>query len=123
MSLRAAFMSKGWRRSVEGLDGADARTRRELATAAIALAVAMMTLAPAVMATDRHDERRWVGTWSASPQLVAAPIQINGQTVRQIVHTSVGGAHVRVRFSNATQSNASSIPTIRAACLASAALR
>ena len=43
----------------------------------------------------------WVGTWSASPQAVAAPIQINGQTVRQIVHTSLGGERVRVRFSNA----------------------
>ena len=43
----------------------------------------------------------WVGTWSASPQGVAAPIQINGQTVRQIVHTSLGGERVRVRLSNA----------------------
>ena len=38
---------------------------------------------------------------AASPQAVAAPIQINGQTVRQIVHTSLGGERVRVRFSNA----------------------
>ena len=44
---------------------------------------------------------RWVGTWSASPQAVVAPIQINGQTVRQIVHTSLGGGRVRVRLSNA----------------------
>ena len=51
--------------------------------------------------TERHDDAHWVGTWSASPQGVAAPIQINGQTVRQIVHTSLGGERVRVRFSNA----------------------
>ena len=58
-------------------------------------------IAPAVIAKDRHDDGTWVGTWSASPQTVAAPIQINGQTVRQIVHTSLGGERVRVRFSNA----------------------
>ncbi len=44
---------------------------------------------------------RWVGTWSSSPQAVVAPIQISGQTVRQIVHTSIGGGRVRVRLSNA----------------------
>ena len=59
--------------------------------------------APAVASrTDRHsDNGHWVGTWSASPQAAAAPIQINGQTVRQIVHTSLGGERVRVRLSNA----------------------
>jgi hypothetical protein len=33
--------------------------------------------------------------------VVTAPVQLNGQTVRQIVHTSLGGDRVRVRFSNA----------------------
>ena len=65
------------------------------------LALAGIALAPAVIAKDRHDDGHWVGTWSASPQPVAAPIQINGQTVRQIVHTSLGGERVRVRLSNA----------------------
>ena len=65
------------------------------------IGLAGIALAPAVIAKDRHDDARWVGTWSASPQAVAAPIQINGQTVRQIVHTSIGGERVRVRFSNA----------------------
>ena len=60
-----------------------------------------IALTPAVIAKDRHDDAHWVGTWSASPQAVAAPIQINGQTVRQIVHTSLGGERVRVRLSNA----------------------
>jgi lysophospholipase L1-like esterase len=46
------------------------------------------------------------GTWSASPQAVAAPIHINGQTVRQVVHTSLGGERVRVRLSNAYGSSA-----------------
>src|SRR6266851_3754817 len=76
--------------------------RRSLATAAATLlTLAAMVLAPAAIAQDRHDDGHWVGTWSASPQAIAAPIQINGQTVRQIVHTSLGGQRVRVRFSNA----------------------
>jgi hypothetical protein len=75
--------------------------RRSLSTVvATVLALAVLALAP-VIADRQHDDSRWIGTWSASPQQVAAPIQINGQTVRQIVHTSVGGTRMRVRLSNA----------------------
>jgi len=75
---------------------------RSLATAAaMLLALSAIVFATSVIATERRDDGPWVGTWSASPQGVAAPIQINGQTVRQIVHTSLGGDRVRVRFSNA----------------------
>jgi len=78
------------------------RSKRSFATAvAAALAVAGLVLTTIVTAEHREEDGRWVGTWSASPQRTAAPIQINGQTVRQTVHTSVGGERVRVRFSNA----------------------
>jgi len=82
---------------------ADVRSRRRsLATgAAILLALSAIVFTTSVIATERRDDAHWVGTWSASPQGVAAPIQINGQTVRQIVHTTLGGERVRVRFSNA----------------------
>ena len=69
--------------------------------AAAVLVLGAIALGPATFAEDRHDDGHWVGTWSASPQPVAAPVQINGQTLRQIVHTSLGGRRVRVRFSNA----------------------
>ena len=68
--------------------------------AAAVLVLAGLVLAPTVIANERHDAAQWVGTWSASP-LAAAPVQINGQTLRQIVHTSIGGPRVRVRLSNA----------------------
>ena len=42
-----------------------------------------------------------MGTWSASPEAANAPIHFNGQTIRQIVHTSLSGDRVRVRLSNA----------------------
>ena len=66
---------------------------------------------PAILATALlgfsaradHDRDHWVGTWSASMQ---APIpgspaaSFENVTLRQIVHTSIGGGLVRVRFSN-----------------------
>ena len=104
MSSVMQFLSKLRGRAMRGAGAVSGVRigRRSLATAAAtALALAAMVLAPAVMAKDRHDDDHWVGTWSASPQAVAAPVQINGQTVRQIVHTSLGGQRVRVRLSNA----------------------
>src|SRR5256885_10771809 len=54
----------------------------------------------------------WVDTWVSMPQLTEpgnmppAPFTQNNlvladSTVRQTIHTSVGGQHVRLRFSNA----------------------
>jgi len=81
----------------------DTRTRPTLRlVTGMAAALAVVSLVLTTMVTAEHLENaRWVGTWSASPQPAAAPVQINGQTLRQIVHTSVGGERVRVRFSNA----------------------
>ena len=76
------------------------KRRPTFMTAATVLALVALVLAPLAMAKDEH-QGRWVGTWSASPQAADAPIQINGQTVRQVVHTSVGGQDVRIRLSNA----------------------
>ena len=51
----------------------------------------------------------WVGTWGASPspqlaekaQMVAGNLIFENQTIREIVHTSIGGSAIRVRLSNA----------------------
>jgi lysophospholipase L1-like esterase len=40
----------------------------------------------------------WTGTWAAAPQACGG---VAGQTVRSIVHTSIGGSAARVRISNA----------------------
>ena len=69
--------------------------------AGMVLAIAGMAIAPATMARDASDPTHWVGTWNASPQAAFHPVEFNGQTVRQIVHVSIGGTRVRVRFSNA----------------------
>jgi lysophospholipase L1-like esterase len=41
----------------------------------------------------------WLGTWAASPQSDGSTF--SDKTLRQIVHTSIGGASVRIRLSNA----------------------
>lgn len=54
-------------------------------------------------------QTHWVGTWAASPapqlpeaaQMYAAKLIFENQTLREIVHTSIGGDTVRVRLSNA----------------------
>jgi hypothetical protein len=72
-------------------------------------AVLVALLAPLVIsmlagAKSRDSDSAWVTTWGASP---VAPLPANStnpgftnQTVRMIVHTSVGGGEVRVRLSN-----------------------
>jgi lysophospholipase L1-like esterase len=46
--------------------------------------------------------QQWAGTWATAPAGVAGtPEQFGNETLRLIVHTSTGGARVRVRISNA----------------------
>ena len=70
-------------------------------TTAVALVLAGLVLGPTAIASDRDHDRRWVATWTASPQPASSPLQISGQTLRQITHTSIGGDRVRIRLSNA----------------------
>jgi lysophospholipase L1-like esterase len=70
-------------------------------TTAVALVLAGLVLGPKAIAYDRDHDGRWVATWTASPQPASAPLLIAGQTLRQIVHLSIGGRRVRVRLSNA----------------------
>jgi lysophospholipase L1-like esterase len=82
--------------------------RRRPSTILLALALTLVALAvnPTAFAEDRHDgdqhenDRHWVGTWATSPQATTS-VSFSNQTLRMIVHTSIGGHKVRVRFSNA----------------------
>ena len=46
----------------------------------------------------------WVGTWTAAPQLTEPsnlpPAPLSNAVLRQVVHVSLGGRRIRVRFSN-----------------------
>lgn len=76
--------------------------------------------------TQRHfaAEGHWVTTWGCAPQLTEPgnlpPVPMANSTVRQFVHTTIGGKFIRVRFSNAYGTNAVIINTARVALAAGA---
>lgn len=56
------------------------------------------------LALAQNGAEHWVATWAASPQAPragATNVSFNNQTIRMIVHTSIGGRRARVQFSNA----------------------
>jgi lysophospholipase L1-like esterase len=79
----------------------NARTRSLIVTLTLVLCVPSLLAKPEAM--------KWVGTWAASPlldaharnaeELLAAGTQ-SGATLREVIHVSLGGDMVRVRFSN-----------------------
>src|SRR5580698_3631635 len=67
------------------------------------------TLLPGLVSVAAAQEH-WVATWAASPQASRAPAPgragalpagFNNQTVRMVVHTSIGGRRARIQLSNA----------------------
>lgn len=66
-------------------------------------------LAPLFALTLSAASTHWVATWGASPspqmadekQMTAAKLVYGNQTLREIVHTSLGGDMFRIRLSNA----------------------
>ncbi|MFI9387486.1 GDSL-type esterase/lipase family protein [Kutzneria sp. NPDC052558] len=69
---------------------------RLLSTVCGALLVAAALTHPAAA---QPEDTPWTGTWSVSPQ--AGGPSFNQQTLRQVVHTSIGGTAARVEISNA----------------------
>lgn len=99
------------------------RFHRTFITRLPALLLAWAACAPgwAQDATAQADEP-WVGTWSTAMQYpVFPPIRkgFPGQTLRQVVFTSLGGDRVRVRFSNVYGSEAVTLGEARIALRAS----
>jgi lysophospholipase L1-like esterase len=67
---------------------------------------AMLARLPFLMATicvsgaaQIHPEH-WVATWTTSVVSSDQPATLSNQTVRNVVHTSIGGSAVRIRLSN-----------------------
>jgi hypothetical protein len=56
----------------------------------LALTIAAVVVCPAALAQGGLGELHWVGTWATSPQATTS-ISFNNQTLRMIVHTSIGG--------------------------------
>jgi lysophospholipase L1-like esterase len=71
----------------------------------LAVILALALVAPAAEAVGEEGVC-WVGTWAASPQLTEPANMppepgLADSTLRQVVHVSLGGKRLRVRFSNA----------------------
>jgi lysophospholipase L1-like esterase len=85
------------------------RPRRLAALAVLSLLSGVLTTASAHAAAPGRPEAGsgdgWVGTWGASamaPSALVSGVQtLDNQTVRNIIHTSVGGRELRIRLSNA----------------------
>ena len=75
---------------------------RRLYTLLVAAVVATLILTGSASATGGG--RAWIGTWSTAVTGAATPPQpatvFENQTLRQIVHVSIGGSSLRVRLSN-----------------------
>ena len=76
---------------------------RRTATPALLVLVASSVALARDGDRDRDRDLHWVGTWATAPvsQAPGATVNLNNQTLRQIVHISAGGDRVRVRVSNA----------------------
>jgi lysophospholipase L1-like esterase len=69
-----------------------------------AVALAALAVVPiAIARAQSMPHAQWVGTWANSPYLADGGTNIrmlSGVTLREIAHISIGGAQVRIRFTN-----------------------
>jgi lysophospholipase L1-like esterase len=70
----------------------------------LVVALAALVFVPAASSRAQSTSQpQWVGTWATSPWLAEGPMNLrmlSGVTLRQIAHVSIGGAQVRIRFTN-----------------------
>lgn len=76
-----------------------------------------------VSSANNEKAEHWVGTWACSPQLADASSEppepgFADVTLRQIIHVSIGGRRLRVRFSNAFGKSALTISSAHVAKVA-----
>ena len=73
-----------------------------LACPALLLVIALVPVALAApQQAPQESNGHWVATWMASPMAGTWSDGFQNQTVRMIVHVSLGGSRIRVEFSNA----------------------
>jgi len=53
-----------------------------------------------VLASGDDGAQRWVTTWTTSNVASDRPVAFSNQTIREIVHTTIGGSAVRIRLSD-----------------------
>ena len=84
------------------------------------IALSLCGAPPQALADGEH----WVGTWGCGPQLTEPsnlpPAPLANSTLRQFVHTTLGGKHLRVRFSNDYGTNSVAMNSVHLALAAGA---
>ena len=107
------------------LAGGASMTAASAGAGARAQAQAQATTADAQLTTVSRKTISWVGTWeSAQVQPATSGLSATGftdQTVRDIVHTSVGGREIRIRISNVFGSSPLVVSDVHVAISASGA--
>jgi len=63
-------------------------------------AAIVMTVVFSSFVAAENASQHWVATWSTSNAAVPDPATFKNQTIREIIHTSVGGQAVRIRLAN-----------------------
>src|ERR1700719_4232389 len=53
-----------------------------------------------VLASGDDGPQHWVPTWTTANAASNQPTVFSNQTIREIVHTTIGGSAVRIRLSN-----------------------
>jgi lysophospholipase L1-like esterase len=66
----------------------------------ILLATAFAAGWPPSVADAQNLDQHWVATWSTANAEVPSPATFKNQTIREIIHTTVGGQAVRIRLAN-----------------------
>ncbi|MEA3177275.1 MAG: hypothetical protein QOI59_798 [Gammaproteobacteria bacterium] len=62
--------------------------------------IAMLLMASLAAPAYAQSQTPWTGTWSVAPQVGGANTAFNERTVRQALHTSIGGSAARIKISN-----------------------
>ena len=70
--------------------------------ASVLLFLALFVCNDVATAHGQENGTRWIGTWAAAPQpfMPGGLKTFRNQTLRLIVHTSIGGTRLRIRLSN-----------------------
>ena len=94
--------------------------RLKMKNKVLALALMVGCAEMTLIAAQGH----WVTTWGCGPQLTEPgnlpPVPLANSTLRQFVHVTLGGNHLRVRFSNAYGTNPVTMNSIHVALAAGA---
>jgi len=89
--------------------------RRLILKLLVGLLIALTCLRQNAFAAEGH----WVTTWGCGPQLTnpgnLPPAPLANTTLRQFVHTTIGGKFLRVRFSNAYGTNSVTVSSAHVA--------